>query len=106
MNLSIALQVALFLASIAFIALAVCVATVALQSRRRLESLVSSIETMTATVNTLAVNSGDMVRSINELTTRAQQHMDDVGHVVHSMRKWTDRAEPILETVVLIVDVA
>lgn len=83
--MSVALQIALFLASMTFVGLVVCIVVLAFQARQRLERLAMSIEAMTKSVETLAI--------------RANRELDDVAHVLRLVRKWSDLADPILDTV-------
>ena len=97
--MSTALQVALFLAALAIVALVVCVIPLVLQARRSLEHLALTMQELKANMQVLMQDSRELVRSVNELAQRANRQLDEAGHVVRTVRQWTDRADRIVNEV-------
>jgi uncharacterized protein YoxC len=99
MEMSAALQVALFLASLAIIALVACLVPIAFSVWRRLERLSLTAEQLKANVDGLVHDSREMVRSVNGLATRANQQMDEAAEVVQTVQQWTKRADRLVNEV-------
>lgn len=97
--MSTALQVALFVASLVFIVLAVCIIPVAFHLRRKLEQLVTTAGELKDKLEVLVGDSHEMVRNVTELSKRANQQLDEVGRVVHTARQWTDRADQLVNEI-------
>ena len=102
--MSVALQIALFLASLAIIALAACVIGFAVVARRQLAQLVSSAEQMKADVQALLQDSRELVRNVNDMAKRASEQMDDVSEIVQTVQQWTARADRIVEGVGSVIE--
>ena len=98
-QMSAALQVALFLASIAFIVLVICLIPTAFQARRQLEHLVHTVGQMKVELGVLVADSRELVRNANDLSKRANQQMDDVNQVVRTVHRWTERADRLVNEV-------
>jgi outer membrane murein-binding lipoprotein Lpp len=94
-----ALQVALFVASLTFIVLAICIIPVAFHLRRKVEQLVITVGQLKDKLEALAQDSHAMVRNVTELSKRANQQLDEVGHVVQTARQWTDRADKLVNEI-------
>ena len=99
MEMSAALQVSLFLASLAFIGLVACIIPMAFQARSQFKQLVLTVEQLKPNLVLLVPDSREMVRNVSELSKRASQQMDEVGRVVHTARQWTDRGDRIVNAV-------
>jgi len=97
--MSTALQVALFIASITFVVLALCIIPAAFHLRRKLEQLVSTARELKEKLEALVEDSHKMVRDVTELSKRANQQLDDVGRVVQTVHQWTERADKIVDEV-------
>lgn len=97
--MAIPLQIALFLASAAIVALVVCLIPLAFQARGELKKLVLAAEQLKAKAELLAEDSRELVRNVNEFTTRANQQMDDVEQLVRTARQWTERADRLVNEV-------
>jgi uncharacterized protein YoxC len=97
--MSIALQVALFFASMTFIVLALCIIPVAFHLRRKLEQLVITTTDLKEKLNILVQDSHEMVRNVTQLSKRANQQLDEVSIVVQTVRGWTERADKIVNEV-------
>jgi uncharacterized protein YoxC len=102
--MSTALQVALFLASITFIILALCIIPVAFHLRRKLEQLVVTTADLKEKLHVLVQESHEMVRNVAQLSKRANEQLDEVGVVVQTVREWTDRADKIVNEVGSVVE--
>lgn len=94
--MSVALQIALFVASVAFIALVACLIPLAFQVRRQLEQLARTAGQLKADVDVLVQEGRDLVRGANTLVTRANGQLDDVENVVRAVRRWGDRADRLV----------
>jgi len=97
--MSNALQVALFIASLTFVVLALCIIPVAFHLRRKLEQLVNTTRELKEKLETLVGDSHKMVRDVAELAKRANQQLDDVGRVVETVHQWAERADRIVDEV-------
>lgn len=104
MSMTMALQVALFLASITFSLLAACLVPIAFQMRRQLNRLALSAEHLEANVALLVQDSREMVRSVNEITRRAQPPVDDAARVLRLARQWTERADRLVDEVGSVIE--
>src|ERR1017187_1164027 len=97
--MSIALQVALFVASLAFIVLVVCLIPLAFQARRKLEQLLAATEELKIKAQALVEDSHEMVKNVTDLSKRANEELDEVSHVVGTVRQWTERADQLVNEV-------
>jgi uncharacterized protein YoxC len=102
--MSIALQVALFLASLAIIALVACLVPMAFVMRSHMNSLVRMAEQSKNDMQILVHDSHELIRTITELSKRASQQLDEVDHVVATVREWTSRADHFLTEVGSVVE--
>jgi uncharacterized protein YoxC len=102
--MSIALQVVLFIASITFIVLALCIIPVAFHLRRKLEQLVVTVGQLKDKLEALVEDSHTMVRNVTELSKRANQQLDDVSRVVQTARGWSDRADKLVNEIGSVVE--
>ena len=82
------LQIAMFLASLAVIAMAVSIVPLVYQLRSQKTAL-----------EDLVRDGRELVRNVNELSKRADRQMDDVGRVVGIARRWTERADRLAEEI-------
>src|ERR1700722_7120958 len=97
--MSIALQVALFLASLAIIVFVACTVPMVFIMRSHLNSLVCTAEQTKNDMQTLVRDSHELIRTITELSKRASGQLDEVDQVVATVREWTDRADHFLNEV-------
>jgi uncharacterized protein YoxC len=104
MEMSAALQVVLFIASVLFILLAVCMMPIAFLAWRQLAHLAIAAGQMKADLYLLLQESREMVRNVNDLSKRANQQMDDVNKVVHIVEHWTERVDRIANEVSLAIE--
>jgi uncharacterized protein YoxC len=97
--MSAALQIALFVASLAFIVLVVCLIPIVFQARRKLEQLLAATEELKEQAQALVEDSHEMVRNVTELSKRANAELDEVSRVVQTVRQWTQRADRLVNEV-------
>jgi methyl-accepting chemotaxis protein len=97
--MSTALQAALFVASLTFIILALCILPVAFHLRRKLEQLVITAADLKEKLQLLVEDSHEMVRNVTELSKRANQELDEVSRVVQTARQWTERVDRLVNEV-------
>ena len=89
--MAIALQIALFLASVAIVIFVAFCLPVVLQLRKHADRITQTLEELKAEVSVLVKDSRTVLRSVSELSTRAHQQCTNVEHVVQAVRGWTDR---------------
>jgi uncharacterized protein YoxC len=99
MEMSVALQVALFLASLAVIVLAVFLVYFSLQARAHLKELSRSAVQMKADLEVLVQNSHQLISNATEVSKRISQQVDEAEVVVHTVRQWVERADRIVDEV-------
>ena len=97
--MSTALQVALFVASVAFTVLVICLIPIVFQARRKVEQLVITAGELKEKLQALVEDSHEMVRNVTELSKRANEELDEVSHVVGTVRQWTERADQLVNEV-------
>ncbi len=97
--MSMPLQIALFLASVAVVVFVVLVIAVLLALRKQAALAVRQLEEVKSDVKLLVQDSRTLLQNVNTLTTRANQQMDDVDKVVRTVRGWSERANRIVEEV-------
>jgi uncharacterized protein YoxC len=102
--MSITLQVALFLASLAIIVLVVCLVPLAFRMRSGLDSLVCAAKESKADMRTLVEHSHELMRNVTELSKRASKQLDEVDQVVATVREWTEHADHFLHEVGSVVE--
>lgn len=102
--MSTALQVALFIASLTFVVLALCIIPVAFHLRRKLEQLVNTVGELKEKLEALAADSHTMVRNVTDLSKRAHQQLDEVDQVVQTARQWAKRADKIVDEIGSVVE--
>jgi uncharacterized protein YoxC len=93
--MSLALQIALFLASISIVALSACLIPMLFQARRRMNGLLISAGQLKAELEDLVKESRALVKDVKELTDRASLQMDDLGQTLHTGKKWVERIDKI-----------
>lgn len=91
MIMSTALQVALFSALMAFIALVACLIPIAFQMRRHLKHLVRSADHLQAKIEVVLRDSHELAENLNDLSLLANEQMADMGRVVHTLQHWTEQ---------------
>ena len=99
MEMSLALQVALFLASLAVIGLAICVIYLSFQARAQLKQLSAAAEEMKADLEVLVQHSHELISDVTEVSRKVTQQIEEVETVVRTVRQWTERVDHVVEEV-------
>ena len=93
------LQIALFLASVAVVLfVAFCIPAI-LQLRKHAARMSQTLAELKSEVSLLVQDSRKMLQNVNELSTRARQQCDEVERVIQTVRGWTERADRVVEEV-------
>lgn len=91
--MSLALQIALFLAALAVIALVACLIPLVFEARRRLDRLAVLAEQSRSDLEVLVRDSREAIRNVQELTQRANEQITDVSQIVRTVQAWAARAD-------------
>jgi len=94
--MAMALQIALFLASVSIVVLVVLLIPVLLGLREHLADAARDLAELKADAKLLVQDSRTMVQNVNKLTTQAQQQIDDVDQSLGVLRGWFDRADRLV----------
>jgi uncharacterized protein YoxC len=97
--MSIALQIALFLASVAVVIFVAFCIPAMLQLRESAARMTQTLAELKAEVSLLVQDSRRLLHNVNELSTRAHEQYDDVEHVIQTVRGWTERVDRVVEEV-------
>jgi uncharacterized protein YoxC len=97
--MAMALQVALFLASVAVVIFVAFCLPALLQLRKHAARMTQTLEELKAEVSLLIQDSRKLLHNVNELSTRANQQWDDIEQVTHTVRNWTERVDLVVEEV-------
>ena len=97
--MSMPLQIALFLASVAVVIFVAFCLPALLQLRKHAERMAQALAELKAEVSLLVQDSRRMLQNINELSTRAHQQCDQVERVIQTVRGWTERADRVVDEV-------
>jgi uncharacterized protein YoxC len=97
--MSTALQVALFLASVAVVIFVAYCIPAMLQLRKHAARMTQTLAELKAEVSLLVQDGRKMLHNVNELSTRAHQQFDEVEHVIQTVRGWTERVDRVVEEV-------
>lgn len=98
------LQIALIVASIAVIVLVAFLIPIFIELRKCADKTARQLEELKADVKLLVQDSRTMVQSVNSLSGRAHQQLDEVDKVVRIVRQWSERANRIVEEVAAAVE--
>jgi uncharacterized protein YoxC len=98
------LQIALFLASVAVVIFVAFCVPAMLQLRKHAERMSQTLAELKAEISVLVQESRTLLRSVNELSTRANQQCDDVEHVIQTVRGWTERVDRVVDEVGTILE--
>ncbi|MGD1020938.1 MAG: DUF948 domain-containing protein [Verrucomicrobiia bacterium] len=97
--MSIPLQIALFLASVAIVIFVVVCIPAILQLRQQAARMSQTLAELKAEVSLLVQDGRRLLYNVNELSTRAHQQCDDVERVIQTVRGWTERVDRVVEEV-------
>ena len=104
MPLPAALQIALLVAAVAFVALVACLIPVVFRAQRQLEKLVLTVQEARADLDALVEESRGLVRNVNALVTRVSDGMEDVHEVVSAVHTWKKRVDRVVNAIGMIVE--
>jgi uncharacterized protein YoxC len=102
--MAMTLQIALLVASIAFVALVAVLIPVVVRANRQLEKLVVTIGEVRADLDALVEESRGLVRNVNTLVTRASGGLKDVEEVVSAVRTWKNRVDRMVNAIGTLVE--
>lgn len=97
--MSMPLQIALFLASVAVVIFVACCIPAMFQLRKHAARMSQTLAELKAEVSLLVQDSRTLLHSVNELSMRAHQQCDDVERMIQTVRGWTERADRVVEEV-------
>jgi uncharacterized protein YoxC len=103
-NLSTALQVALLIASAAFVFLVTCLIPVVFRAQRQVERLVAAVGEVKSDLDVLVDEGRELVRNVNTLVARVNGHVQEAEQVVSTVRQWKGRAERLVNAVGVVVE--
>jgi|SRR5579859_455356 len=97
--MSIALQVALFVACVAVVIFVAYCIPLMLELRTHAARTAQTLAELKPELSMLLQDSRKLLHTINELSMRAHQQCDDVDRVIQTVRGWTERADRVVEEV-------
>ncbi len=95
--MSMALEIALFIASVAFVLLMACAIPMLFLAKRQLGQLTQTAEDVKKKLDGLVEDSREMVQNVNKLSQRANKQIDDVEVMVGAARRWTERVDRLVD---------
>jgi len=98
-QLPAALQAALYVASFAVVVSAVVLVGVLFHFRRQLERLVGAVEELKAEMTPLAQETRVVVARLRDLSERAQEQWKEVEGIIDTARRWSGRADRLVEEI-------
>ena len=102
--MSTVLQVALILASMAIVLLVACLVPVLFLAWRQLKQLVLTAESLKITLESLILDSHELVRNVKLLSERANLHLQNIDQVVQTVQQWTARADRLVNEVGSVIE--
>lgn len=97
--MSTALEIALFLASIAIIVVVVGLVPFLVHVRRTLEHLERTTNEIQSDLRPLLQETNKLVTHLDELSVSTQRQMREVSEVVETVKGWSQRADRLVNTV-------
>ena len=94
--MAIALQIALFLASVSVVVLVAVLIPALLGLRKHLADAARKLGELKTDAKLLVQDSRTMVQNVNKLTAQAQQQIDEVDQSLRVLRGWLDRADRLV----------
>jgi uncharacterized protein YoxC len=94
--MSVVLQVALIMASLAIVVLVACLVPLLFLSWRQIKQLALTAESLKISLESLILDSRGLVRNAKHLSERADQNLENINHVVHTVDQWTQRADRLV----------
>lgn len=96
LHLPLALQVALYAASITIVVLVLVLVPVLLQFRKQVACLVGAVEELEAELKPLAREARVVTVRLADLSERAQAQWSEVEGMIDTVRSWSDRADHLV----------
>ena len=97
--MSVALQVAFFLASVAIVTFVLFTIPLFIVLGKYIARAARELEELKSDVRLLIQESRNAVQNVNNLAMRVQQQMDEVDKMVRMARAWGERANRVAEEV-------
>src|SRR6266850_4777703 len=97
--MSTALQIALFLASVAVVVFVLFLILVFIGLRKHVAHATRQLDELKSDVKLLVQDSRTMVQNVDNLAGRAHVQLDEVEQMVRTVRGWSERANRIVEEV-------
>ena len=94
--MGMALQIALFLASVSVVVLVAVLIPALLGLRQQFANAGRELAELKTDVKLLMQDSRTMVQNVTKLTTQAQQQIDEVDQSLRVLRGWLDRADRLV----------
>ena len=94
--MGMALQIALFLASLSVVILVAVLIPALLGLRKQFANAADALAELHTVVKLLAQDSRTMVQNVNKVTMQAQQQIDEVDQMLRVLRGWLDRADRLV----------
>jgi len=94
--MGMALQIALFLASVSVVVLVAVLIPALLGLRKQFANVARELAELKTDAKLLVQDSRTMVQNVNKLTTQAQQQIDEVDQSLRVLRGWLDRADRLV----------
>lgn len=98
-QLPAALQIALYAASLGIVVAVLVLVGMALGARRQIERLVGAVEELQAELRPLAQETRVVVKRLDDLYGRAREQWTVVEGIVGTARRWSDRANALVEEI-------
>ncbi len=102
--MSIALQIALFLASVAIVVMVAFLIPIFLKLRKHCETAARQLEELKADVKLLVNESRMMIEDVHDLSSRAHKQLDEVEKVLRTVGAWSERADRIVHEIGAVVE--
>jgi uncharacterized protein YoxC len=97
--MSTALQIALFLASVAVVVFILFLIPVFIGLRKHVAQAARQLDVLKSDVKLLVQDSRTMMQNVDKLTSRAHPQLDEVDKIVRIARVWSERTRRIVEEV-------
>jgi len=97
--MSTAVQIGLFLASMAVVVLVVCVIPFVYQLRRNLDHLIKTTDELKSELKPLMQDTREVLQNLKQISERTNEQMDEVEKVVQTVRDWSNRADRLVDEV-------
>ena len=99
MNMSAALQIALFVVAVAVALFVVLLIPLTILLYRRLISFSRQLEELNTELKGLLQDSRTMVQNISAVTNHVNQQLDELDRIVGIITRWSERADHVVEKV-------